>query len=96
MVICPIETPEGQNVGLNAPLTTCARVNLDSVRTIQGVINGKVIKTGQTTVFTADIEDFYKIAPAKNSKKCRLQAVIIVTGQKSISALSVFKSFLAT
>ena len=25
--ICPIETPEGQNVGLIASLTTCARVN---------------------------------------------------------------------
>ena len=25
--ICPIETPEGQNVGLISSLTTCARVN---------------------------------------------------------------------
>jgi DNA-directed RNA polymerase subunit beta len=28
--ICPIETPEGQNVGLIASLTTCARNKSDS------------------------------------------------------------------
>lgn len=64
--ICPIETPEGQNVGLIASLTTCARVNkLGFLETpFWRVINGKVIKTGQPIYLTADIEDFYKIAPA--------------------------------
>src|SRR6478672_3814837 len=63
--ICPIETPEGQNVGLIASLTTCARVNkLGFLETpFWRVINGKVIKTGQPIYLTADIEDFYKIAP---------------------------------
>ena len=64
--ICPIETPEGQNVGLIASLTTCARVNkLGFIETpFWRVINGKVIKTNQPIYLTADIEDFYKIAPA--------------------------------
>ena len=64
--ICPIETPEGQNVGLIASLTTCARVNkLGFLETpFWRVINGKVIKTETPIYLTADIEDFYKIAPA--------------------------------
>jgi DNA-directed RNA polymerase subunit beta len=64
--ICPIETPEGQNVGLIASLTTCARVNTSGfIETpFWRVINGKVIKTGTPIYLTADIEDFYKIAPA--------------------------------
>ena len=64
--ICPIETPEGQNVGLIASLTTCARVNKSGfIETpFWRVLNGKVIKTGTPIYLTADIEDFYKIAPA--------------------------------
>ena len=64
--ICPIETPEGQNVGLIASLTTCARVNkLGFLETpFWRVINGKVIKTGNPIYLTADMEDLYKIAPA--------------------------------
>jgi DNA-directed RNA polymerase subunit beta len=64
--ICPIETPEGQNVGLIASLTTCARVNKSGfIETpFWRVINGKVIKNGNPIYLTADIEDFYKIAPA--------------------------------
>jgi len=64
--ICPIETPEGQNVGLIASLTTCARVNESGFleTPFWRVINGKVIKTGVPIYLTADIEDFYKIAPA--------------------------------
>jgi len=64
--ICPIETPEGQNVGLIASLTTCARVNkLGFLETpFWRVINGKVIKTGNPIYLTAELEDLYKIAPA--------------------------------
>jgi DNA-directed RNA polymerase subunit beta len=64
--ICPIETPEGQNVGLIASLTTCARVNKSGFleTPFWRVINGKVIKTGKPIYLTANIEDFYKIAPA--------------------------------
>ena len=64
--ICPIETPEGQNVGLIASLTTCARVNESGfIETpFWRVVNGKVIKTVSPIYLTADIEDSYKIAPA--------------------------------
>ena len=64
--ICPIETPEGQNVGLIASLTTCARVNKSGFleTPFWRVRNGKVIKTGNPIYLTADIEDLYKIAPA--------------------------------
>ena len=64
--ICPIETPEGQNVGLIASLTTCARVNKSGFleTPFWRVLNGKVIKTGNPIYLTADVEDFYKIAPA--------------------------------
>jgi DNA-directed RNA polymerase subunit beta len=64
--ICPIETPEGQNVGLIASLTTHARVNQAGFleTPFWRVLNGKVIKTSQPIYLTADIEDFYKIAPA--------------------------------
>jgi DNA-directed RNA polymerase subunit beta len=64
--ICPIETPEGQNVGLIASLTTCARINQSGFieTAFWRVINGKVIKTGSPIYLTADTEDSYKIAPA--------------------------------
>ena len=64
--ICPIETPEGQNVGLIASLTTCARVNKSGFleTPFWRVINGKVLKTGNPIYLTANVEDFYKIAPA--------------------------------
>ena len=64
--ICPIETPEGKNVGLISSLTTCARVNDSGFleTPFWRVINGKVIKTKNPIYLTADIEDFYKIAPA--------------------------------
>ena len=64
--ICPIETPEGQNVGLIASLTTCARVNKSGFleTPFWRVINGKVLKNANPIYLTANIEDFYKIAPA--------------------------------
>jgi len=62
--ICPIETPEGKNVGLVASLTTCARINRFGFLETPywRVINGKVIKTGNPIYLTAEIEDFYRIA----------------------------------
>jgi DNA-directed RNA polymerase subunit beta len=81
--ICPIETPEGQNVGLIASLTTCARVNkLGFLETpFWRVINGKVLKTGNPIYLTADVEDLYKIAPADiatNQKNYLLKNIIPV------------------
>ena len=81
--ICPIETPEGQNVGLIASLTTCARVNkLGFLETpFWRVINGKVLKTGNPIYLTADVEDLYKIAPADiatNKNNYLIQNIISV------------------
>ena len=81
--ICPIETPEGQNVGLIASLTTCARVNrLGFLETpFWRVINGKVLKTGNPIYLTADVEDLYKIAPADiatNKKNYLIRNIISV------------------
>lgn len=81
--ICPIETPEGQNVGLIASLTTSARVNkLGFLETpFWKVINGKVLKTKIPIYLTPDIEDLYKIAPADlsiTSKNYLIQNVIPV------------------
>lgn len=85
--ICPIETPEGQNVGLISSLTTCARVNLLGFleTPFWRVINGKVIKTGNPIYLTADTEDFYKIAPADislNAENYLIQNVIPVRYQQ--------------
>jgi DNA-directed RNA polymerase subunit beta len=81
--ICPIETPEGQNVGLIASLTTCARVNQSGFleTPFWRVRNGKVLKTGNPVYLTANIEDFYKIAPADigtNKENYLIQNVIPV------------------
>ena len=64
--ICPIETPEGQNAGLVASLTTCAGINDLGflVTPFWRVINGKVLKKGNPIYLTAEEEDNYKIAPA--------------------------------
>jgi len=81
--ICPIETPEGQNVGLIASLTTCARVNKSGFleTPFWRVVNGKVLKTGNPIYLTADVEDFYKIAPADistNSENYLIRNIIPV------------------
>ena len=62
--ICPIETPEGQNVGLISSLTTSTRINkFGFLETpFWRVINGKVIKTKYPIYLTAEIEELYKIA----------------------------------
>ncbi len=63
--ICPIETPEGQNAGLIASLTTYAYINdYGFIETpFWRVINGQVLKKEQPFYLTAKIEDHYKIAP---------------------------------
>jgi len=65
--ICPIETPEGPNIGLIASLSTYARINeFGFIETpYRKVENGKV--TDKIDYLSADIEDQYHIAQA-NSK----------------------------
>jgi DNA-directed RNA polymerase subunit beta len=62
--ICPIETPEGPNIGLISSLSTYARVNefgfIESP--YRRVVNGKVSK--DVTYLTADEEEKYVIAQA--------------------------------
>ena len=91
--ICPIETPEGQNVGLIASLTTCARVNKSGFleTPFWRVINGKVLKTGTPIYLTADIEDLYKIAPADiatNKENYLIKNVIPVRYQQEIISVT--------
>ena len=40
--ICPIETPEGPNIGLINSLATYCRVNVGYIESLQKVVNGKV------------------------------------------------------
>ena len=91
--ICPIETPEGQNVGLIASLTTCARVNTAGFleTPFWRVINGKVLKTGNPIYLTADIEDLYRIAPADiatNKENYLTKNVIPVRYQQEIISVT--------
>ena len=91
--ICPIETPEGQNVGLIASLTTCARVNKSGFleTPFWKVRNGKVLKTGKPIYLTADIEDLYKIAPADistNQENYLIKNLIPVRYQQEIINVS--------
>jgi DNA-directed RNA polymerase subunit beta len=62
--LCPIETPEGPNIGLIASLSTFAKVNeFGFIETpYQKVENGCL--TGEITYLTADQEDNYIIAQA--------------------------------
>ncbi len=62
--ICPIETPEGPNIGLISSLSTYAQVNsFGFVETpYRKVVNGKV--TNDIEFLTADQEDRYTIAQA--------------------------------
>ena len=65
--VCPIETPEGPNIGLIASLTTCARVNeLGFIETpYRRVINGRVTK--EIEYLTADVDQNKYIAQANAS-----------------------------
>ncbi len=62
--VCPIETPEGPNIGLIASLTNCARVNeLGFVETpYRKVVDGRV--TNKVEYLTADIDQSKYIAQA--------------------------------
>jgi DNA-directed RNA polymerase subunit beta len=62
--VCPIETPEGPNIGLIASVTNCARVNeLGFVETpYRKVIDGRV--TNKVEYLTADIDQSKYIAQA--------------------------------
>jgi DNA-directed RNA polymerase subunit beta len=62
--ICPIETPEGPNIGLIGSLATFARVNrYGFIETPYRVVSDGIVST-ELRYFTADREDEYIIAQA--------------------------------
>ena len=73
--ICPIETPEGPNIGLINSMCTYARINeFGFIETpYRKVKNGKV--TNEIEYLTADQEENYLIAQASNVivKACRFE-----------------------
>jgi len=64
--MCPIETPEGPNIGLIASLSTYAKINrFGFIETpYRKVENGKV--TDKIEYLSADVEDLYIIAQANS------------------------------
>ena len=67
--MCPIETPEGPNIGLIGSLATYARVNeYGFIETpYRKVIHGEGIVTDEVVYITADEEDNYIVAQANES-----------------------------
>lgn len=69
--MCPIETPEGPNIGLINSLATFARINEYGFieapyRIVEKVENGEPIVTNKVKYFTADEEENYNVAQANS------------------------------
>ncbi len=64
--MCPIETPEGPNIGLISSLSTYARINEYGFieAPYRKVIKGEGIVTNEIEYMTADTEDKYVVAQA--------------------------------
>jgi len=62
--MCPIETPEGPNIGLISYLTTYAKINDYGFieAPFRKIVDGRV--TDEVVYMTADVEDNYVIVPA--------------------------------
>jgi DNA-directed RNA polymerase subunit beta len=86
--ICPIETPEGQNIGLITSLATYASINEFGflVAPYRRVVKGKV--TDEIVWLMADEEERYKITPATTpvDKKGRIlgEMVEVRTGREEL------------
>jgi len=86
--ICPIETPEGQNIGLITSLASYARVNEYGflVAPYRRVVKGKV--TDEIVYLMADDEEEYRITPATTpvGKNGRIQGerVEVRTGREEL------------
>ena len=79
--ICPIETPEGPNIGLISSLCTYARINpFGFIETPYRSVKNKTVHNKDVEYLTADIEDAYTIAqanaPLDEKNRFRLQAVL--------------------
>ncbi len=69
--MCPIETPEGPNIGLISYLASYARINEYGFieapyRKVKKIYdeNGKQVVTDEVEYMTADVEDEYVVAQA--------------------------------
>ncbi|MCH5188847.1 MAG: DNA-directed RNA polymerase subunit beta, partial [Oscillospiraceae bacterium] len=64
--MCPIESPEGPNIGLISSLSTYARINEYGFieAPYRKVVKGKGIITDEIEYMTADVEDNYVVAQA--------------------------------
>jgi len=64
--MCPIETPEGPNIGLINSLASYAKINeYGFIETPYRRFNKETLKVDDEVVYmTADVEDNYKVAPA--------------------------------
>ena len=67
--LCPIETPEGQNIGLISSLATFSKVNeygfiMSPYRKVVKDENGEAVVTNEVHYLTADEEDRYVVAQA--------------------------------
>ncbi len=64
--MCPIESPEGPNIGLISSLSTFARINEYGFieAPYRKVVRGKGIITNEIEYMTADVEDNYIVAQA--------------------------------
>ncbi|HET9343507.1 MAG TPA: DNA-directed RNA polymerase subunit beta [Candidatus Eremiobacteraceae bacterium] len=69
--ICPIETPEGPNIGLIGSLATYARVNKYGFIETPYRIVRKGVVTGDIIYLTADEEDQFRIAQANSELDSR-------------------------
>ncbi len=67
--MCPIESPEGPNIGLISSLSTYARINEYGFieAPYRKVIKGKGIITDEIEYMTADVEDNYIVAQANEA-----------------------------
>jgi DNA-directed RNA polymerase subunit beta len=67
--MCPIETPEGPNIGLIGSLSTYARINEYGFieapyRYVKTLENGEKVVTDEIIYITADVEDEFVVAQA--------------------------------
>jgi DNA-directed RNA polymerase subunit beta len=63
--ICPIETPEGPNIGLISSLSTYARINpFGFIETPYRKVENKLVKNKEIEYLTADVEDEFMVAQA--------------------------------
>jgi DNA-directed RNA polymerase subunit beta len=90
--MCPIETPEGPNIGLIGNLSTYARINeYGFVETpYRKVVNGQV--TDQVDYLTADDEDLHVIAQANAAVDAQgnfaTDRVLVRQGSRSVGVSS--------